>query len=146
MPRTCEALPLPPDDRVGLYVKQDSAPAVPDQGQTNPEQAIEGSQHWSLTFSLEGCELKAESGILYRNGSVTVQQESNESKNRQKETWHVSRLFVFILFQVNLLQADGIMAKNREHFRSAMNLLAPLVRVGSAFEPQPWRTTAGPRL
>jgi hypothetical protein len=25
----------------------------------------------------------------------------------------VSRLFVFILFQVNLLQADGIMAKNK---------------------------------
>src|SRR6266513_1905926 len=32
--------------------------------------------------------------------------------NRQME-WHVSRSSVFILFQVNLLQADGIMAKHR---------------------------------
>jgi hypothetical protein len=77
------------------------------------EQAIEGSQHRSLTFSLEGCELKAESGILYRNGSTTAHQETNESKNGQKENEHVSRLFVFILFQVNLLQADGIMARRR---------------------------------
>jgi len=70
------------------------------------------TQHRSLTFSLEGCELKAESGILYRNGCITAHQESNESKNRQKEAWHVSRLFVSILFQVNLLQADQIMAKH----------------------------------
>jgi hypothetical protein len=61
----------------------------PDQGQPNPEQAIEGSQHRSLTFSLEGCELKAECGILYRNGAITAHQESNKSKNRQKEAWHI---------------------------------------------------------
>jgi hypothetical protein len=61
----------------------------PDQRQPNPEQAIEGSQHRSLTFSLEGCELKAECGILYRNGAITAHQESNKSKNRQKEAWHV---------------------------------------------------------
>ena len=42
---------------------------------------------------------------------MTAHQESNESKDGQKDDWHVSRLFVFILFQVNLLQADGIMAK-----------------------------------
>src|SRR5436853_430028 len=65
-PELAKALPLPADDRVGLYVDQGRAPAIPDQGQPNPEQAIEGSQHRSLTFSLEGCELKAESSILYR--------------------------------------------------------------------------------
>jgi hypothetical protein len=105
-PELARALPLPPDDRVGLYVDQGSAPAVPNQGQPDPEQVIEGSQHRSLTLSLEGCELKAECGILYRNGCITAHQESTESKNRPKEAWHVSRLFVFILSQVNLLQAD----------------------------------------
>ena len=40
---------------------------------------------------------------------MTAHQESNESKDAQKDAWHVSRLFAFILFQVNLLQADGIM-------------------------------------
>jgi hypothetical protein len=34
-------------DLLGLYINQGSAPAVPDQGQPNPEQAIEGSQHRS---------------------------------------------------------------------------------------------------
>jgi hypothetical protein len=43
---------------------------------------------------------------------MTAHQESNESKDAQKDAWHVSRLFAFILFQVNLLQADGIMAKH----------------------------------
>jgi hypothetical protein len=43
---------------------------------------------------------------------MTAHQESNESKNRQKEGYHVTRLFVFILFQVNVLQADRIMSKN----------------------------------
>jgi len=51
--------------------------------------AIDGrSQHRALTLSPEGCELKAESGILHRNASMTAHQESNESKNRQKEAWH----------------------------------------------------------
>jgi hypothetical protein len=44
---------------------------------------------------------------------MTAHQESNESKDAQKDAWHVSRLFVFILFHVNLLQADGTMAKDR---------------------------------
>jgi hypothetical protein len=38
--------------------------------------------------------------------------ESNKSKDAQQADWHLSRLFVFIRFQVNLLNADGIMAKN----------------------------------
>jgi hypothetical protein len=112
-PELAKALPLPPDDRVRLYVGQGGAPALPDQRQANPEEPIEGSQYRPLAFPLEGCELKAESGILHRNGSMTVHQESNESKDGQKDDWHVSRSSVFILFQVNLLQADGIMAKHR---------------------------------
>jgi hypothetical protein len=45
---------------------------------------------------------------------MTAHQESNESKDGQKDDWHVSRSSVFILFQVNLLQADGIMAKHKQ--------------------------------
>jgi hypothetical protein len=84
-PKLAEALSLPADDRVRPHVDQGSAPAVPDKGQPNPEEPIKGSQYRSLTFSLEGCELKAESGILYRNGSIPAHQESNESESRQKE-------------------------------------------------------------
>jgi hypothetical protein len=84
-PEPAIALPLPPDNGVRLYIDQGSAPAIPDKGQSNPEQAIDGSQRRSFTFSLEGCELKAESGILYRNSSMAAHEESNESKNRQKE-------------------------------------------------------------
>jgi hypothetical protein len=84
-PEPAIALPQPPDDRVRLDVDQGSAPAVPDKRQPNPEQAIDGSQHWSFTFSLERCELKAESGILHRDSTWTAHQESNESKDGQKE-------------------------------------------------------------
>ena len=44
---------------------------------------------------------------------MTAHEESKESKDAQKDDWHASRSSVFILFQVNLLQADGIMAKDR---------------------------------
>jgi hypothetical protein len=42
---------------------------------------IEGSQHGSLTFPLEGRKLNAESGILHRNALLTAHQESDESKD-----------------------------------------------------------------
>jgi hypothetical protein len=80
--------------------------------QPDPEKPIQGPQHRSLTFSLPGRELKAKGGVLNRNGLMPAHEESNKSK----DDWHVSRLFVFIRFQVNLLQADGIMAKNNELF------------------------------
>jgi hypothetical protein len=83
--KLAETLPLPPEDRVRPYVGQGSAPAVPGKGQPNPKQQVKGTQHRSLMFPLEGCELKAESAILHRNASMTAYQESNESKNRQKE-------------------------------------------------------------
>lgn len=118
-PELAKALPLPPDDRIGLHVAQRNVPAVPDHGQSNPEEAIEASQHRSLPFSLEGRELKSESGVLHRDGPMTAHQESNESKDAQKEAWHVSRFFAFILFQVNLLQADGIMANHSMPMRNS---------------------------
>ena len=40
---------------------------------------------WVLPFSLEGNELKAESGVLHRDGDMTAQQESHETKQRQDE-------------------------------------------------------------
>jgi hypothetical protein len=43
---------------------------------------------------------------------MTAHEESKESKDAQKDDWHASRSSVFILFQVNLLQAAGIMAKD----------------------------------
>ena len=66
----------------------------------------------SLALSQERCELQPESGILNSNGLVAAQQESNESKDGQKDDWHGSRLFVSIPLQVNPLQPDRIMAKH----------------------------------
>jgi hypothetical protein len=56
---------MPPHDGVRLYVEQRATPAVPNSGQTYPEQSIKGRQNPSFTFSPEGCELKAESGVLH---------------------------------------------------------------------------------
>jgi len=112
-PELPEALPLPPDDRVGLNVEQRSAPGAPNARQTHPEQPIKRGQHRSFPLSPEGCELQAESSILDSNGLVSAQQETNESNHRQKKCWHVSRLFAFICFEVNLLWPDGVMARDR---------------------------------
>jgi hypothetical protein len=51
----------------------------------------------------------------YRWGRPVIrasQQEANESNHRHKKGWHVSRLFAFIRLEVNLLRADGVMAKD----------------------------------
>ena len=63
--------------------------------------------------SLQCGELHPESCILDSNGLMSAHQESDESKDGQEKDWHGSRLFVFIPFQVNLLQADGILANDR---------------------------------
>jgi hypothetical protein len=44
---------------------------------------------------------------------MTAHEETNESKDTQKDDCMRPESSVFILFQVNLLQADGIMANNR---------------------------------
>ena len=115
-PELPEALPLPPDDRVGLNVEQRAAPGAPNVGQTDPEQPIEGGQHRSFPLSPEGCELQPERSVFDGNGLVAAQQEANESNHRQKKGWHVSRLFAFIRLEVNLLRADGVMANDSPNF------------------------------
>jgi hypothetical protein len=117
-PELPEALPLPPDDRVGLNVEQRSAPSAPNARQTDPEEPIERGQQGSFPFSPEGCELQPESSIFDGNGLVSAQQETNESNHRQKKGWHVSRLFACIRFEVNLLWPDGVMAKDNYSFAS----------------------------
>src|SRR5438034_641459 len=77
-PELPEALPLPPDDRVGLNVQQRSAPGAPNARQTDPEQPIETGQHRSFPLSPEGSELQAESSVFDSNGLVSAQQETNE--------------------------------------------------------------------
>ena len=67
-PESAKPLALPADDGVSLYVEQRAAPAVPNAGQTYPEQSIQDRQDRSFPFSLEGRELKAESGVLDRDG------------------------------------------------------------------------------
>ncbi len=112
-PELLEALPLPPDNRVGLHVEQRAAPGAPNAGQTDPEQPIEGGKHRSFALAPEGCELQSERSVFNGNSLVAAQQESSESNHRQKNAWHVYRLFAFIRCEVNLLGADGVMAKDR---------------------------------
>jgi hypothetical protein len=116
-PELAKTLPLPPDDGVGLHVEQRAAPVTPHPRQTDPKQPIEPGQHWSFPLSPKGGELQPECSVLDGNGLVTAQQESNESNHRQKEGWHVPSLFVLILFPVNSLLADGIMAMNRHKYK-----------------------------
>jgi hypothetical protein len=56
--------------------------------------------------------VKANSGLLHRDSPMTAHQESNESKDARKNAWHVSRLFAFIPFEANHLQADGTLAND----------------------------------
>src|SRR5439155_13558538 len=100
--------------------QQRSAPGAPNARQTDPEQPIETGQHRSFPLSPEGSELQVESSVFDSNGLVSAQQETNESNHRQKKGWHVSRLFAFIRFEVNLLWPDGVMAKDRQAADSTM--------------------------
>jgi hypothetical protein len=84
----CLSFALPLHDGVRLYVEQRATPAVPNSTQTNPEPSIEGRQNRSFTFSLEGCELKAEGSVFHSDCSMTAHQEPNVSKGRQKKGWH----------------------------------------------------------
>jgi hypothetical protein len=105
-PESAKPFALPPNHRVRFHVQQRTSPAAPNAGQTDPEQPIEGCQSRSLAHSLECRELQPEGSILHRDRPMAAQQESDESKDGQKQTWHVSRLFVSIPIHVKLL-ADG---------------------------------------
>jgi hypothetical protein len=111
-PEPARPLALPADDSVGSDVYQGSAPAIPQQGEPDPEQSVEGSQNGSFPFSLKGGELKAESGVLHRHGRVTAEKKSREAKHEQDEGWHEPRFLVFIVIKVRLLRTDGILANH----------------------------------
>jgi hypothetical protein len=48
-----------------------------------PKQPVEESQNWSFPPALEGGELKAESGVLYRDSGMPAEEESRETKQQQ---------------------------------------------------------------
>src|SRR6516225_7955201 len=78
-PEPAKSLALPADDRVGLDVHQGRAPTLPQQGESDPEQSVKGSQNGPSPLSLEGRELKAKSSILRRHSRMTAEEESRET-------------------------------------------------------------------
>ena len=112
-PEPAKPFALPADDRVGSDVHQGSAPASPQQGHPHPEQSVEGSQCGSLRFSLEGNELNAESGVLHRDGAMTAQEESHETKQGQDEDRHEPRFLVSPALKVKSLPADRLLASHK---------------------------------
>src|SRR5579859_2942290 len=77
------------------------------------------------TGELDGCsgpgrprrfdsrELQPQGRIFDCDGLVAAQQESDESKDKQEEGWHVTPIVRPNSFQVNLLRTDTIMANDR---------------------------------
>jgi len=78
----------------------------------DPEQSVEGSQNGSSPFSLEGCELKAESRILHRDGRMTAEGESRETKQEQDKGWHEPRFLDYIVMKGKLLPENRILANH----------------------------------
>ena len=68
----------------------------------------------SLPFSLEGNELNAESGVLHRDGDMTAQEESHETKQGQDEDRHEPRFLVSPALKVKSLPADRLLASHRK--------------------------------
>src|SRR5215469_11084071 len=99
-PEPAKSLALPADDRVGLDVHQGRAPTLPQPGESDPEQSVEGSQNGSSPLSLEGRELKAKSGILRRHGRMTAEEESRKPKQEQGEGRHRPRFLGHMLMRV----------------------------------------------
>src|SRR5215469_11288507 len=112
-PEPAKSLALPADDRVGLDIHQGRAPTLPQQGESDPEQSIEGSQHGSSPLSLEGRELKAKSRILRRHGRMTAKEESRKTKQEQGEGRHRPRFIGHMLMKVKPLSANRILANHR---------------------------------
>ena len=113
-PEPTKALTLPADDRVGSDANQGIAQAIPEQGEPDPEEPVEGSQHGSFPFSLGGGELKTESGVFYRDGRMTAEQESRDTKKEEDKGRQESRFLVYIARKVKLLRANGILANDRK--------------------------------
>jgi hypothetical protein len=102
-PRTCGTVRAASGRPCRLGRKPGSAPASPQQGQPHPEQSVEASQCGSLPFSLEGNELNAESSVLHRDGAMTTEEESQQTKQRQDEGRHEPRYLVFPALKVKSL-------------------------------------------
>jgi hypothetical protein len=68
---------------------------------------------WVVPFSLEGNELNAESGVLHRDGDMTAQEESHETKQGQDEGRHEPRFLVSPSLKVKSLPADRLLASHK---------------------------------
>ena len=91
----------------GLDVNQGCAPASPQRGHRHPEQSAEASQYGS--FSLEGNELNAESSVFHRDGAMTTEEESQQTKQGQDEGRHEPRFLVFPALKVKSLPTDRLL-------------------------------------
>jgi hypothetical protein len=111
-PRTCGTVRAASGRPCRLGRKPGSAPASPQQGQPHPEQSVEASQCGSLPFSLEGNELNAESSVLHRDGAMTTEEESQQTKQRQDEGRHEPRYLVFPALKVKSLPTDRLLASH----------------------------------
>jgi len=102
-PEPAKPLALPADDRVSLDVDQGTAPAVPEQGEPDPEESVQRGQLGAFAFSPEGGELNAERGVFQGDGSMTAEEEPGETKEEQDEGWHESRFLGYVDLKVKLL-------------------------------------------
>ena len=76
-------------------------------------------------FSLEGSELNAESGVLHRDGDMTAQEESHETKQGQDEDRHKPRFLVSPALRVKSLPADRLLASHRSRNTHTNNARLP---------------------
>jgi hypothetical protein len=68
---------------------------------------------WVASVFSGGNELNAESGVLHRDGDVTAQEESHETKQGQDEDRHEPRFLVSPALKVKSLPADRLLASRR---------------------------------
>jgi hypothetical protein len=59
-----------------------------------------------FSFSLEGNELNAESSVLHRDGAMTTEEESQQTKQGQDEGRREPRFLVFPALKVKSLPTD----------------------------------------
>src|SRR5262249_37313257 len=144
-PEPAKPLALPANDRVGLDVHQGRAPALPQQRESDPEQPVEGSQNGSSPFSLKGRELKAESRVLHRDGRMTAEEESRETKQEQDEGWHEPRFLDSIVMKVKPLPANRTRSPCFIVNPGALPKMYPLI-VSRRFDPAKLMLTRSPSI
>src|SRR5215472_15409683 len=81
-PKPTKPIVLPASDRVRLDISQGTTPTRPPAAKSDPKYSIDGGQNRALPFSLEGCELEAECGILESDGLVTAHQQPEETEGK----------------------------------------------------------------